>query len=63
MTGALLRSSSPGVGANVLAGPNSAGDGYCIQDTENNNTFSYTGGNGGSGSVGPGACASTYTVS
>ncbi|MBV8258615.1 MAG: type II secretion system protein [Actinobacteria bacterium] len=64
LTGAILRTQSPGVGAHVLAGPNAAGDGYCIQDTENNHTYFYTGGNGGAGSVAQGACAAgTYTVS
>src|ERR1700726_1605207 len=41
MTGGVLRTQSPGVGVNVKAGPNAAGDGYCIQDTESNNTFFY----------------------
>ncbi len=67
MTGDELRTEAPGVGANVEAGPNAAGDGYCIQDTESNNTFFYTGGNGGSGTVtqasGGTACPSSYTIS
>jgi len=62
MTGALLRTSSPGVAPNVKAGPNAAGDGYCIQDRENNNTFFYTGGAGGAGTVAQGTCPAAYTI-
>jgi type IV pilus assembly protein PilA len=62
MTGAVLRTNSPGVGVNVLAGPNATNDGYCIQDTESNHTFSYQGGAGGTGVVAQIACPAGYTV-
>jgi prepilin-type N-terminal cleavage/methylation domain-containing protein len=63
MTGTALRTLVPGVAPNVKAGPNAAGDGYCIQDAENNGTFFYEGGNGGNATVGPGPCPAGYTVS
>jgi type IV pilus assembly protein PilA len=39
-----LQGQAPGVGKNVLAGSLNGGKGYCIQDTESNNTFYYIGG-------------------
>ena len=58
-----LQTEAPGVSPNVLAGPNGAGDGYCIQDTEGTKVWSYTGGTGGTSVIAAGACAGgTYTV-
>src|SRR5436305_10740693 len=34
LTKAKLNTEAPGISPNVLAGPNAANDGYCIQDTE-----------------------------
>ena len=62
ITGAELRAVAPGVGANVLAAANAAGDGYCLQDTEDGNTYSYSGGTGGTATVTKAACAAaTYS--
>jgi type IV pilus assembly protein PilA len=63
VTGALLRTNSPGVSPNVKAGPNAAGTGYCIQDTEGAQTYYYTGGTGGTSTITSGSCAVAYTVS
>jgi type IV pilus assembly protein PilA len=64
LTGAKLRTEAPGVGPSVKAGPNAAGDGYCIIDTESNHTFYYTGGNGGTATITQDtACPAGYTVS
>jgi type IV pilus assembly protein PilA len=60
VNGASLRSSAPGVSPNVLAGPNAAGTGYCIQDTEGAQTWSYSGGAGGTSVITSGACAAAY---
>ncbi|HVW88748.1 MAG TPA: prepilin-type N-terminal cleavage/methylation domain-containing protein [Gaiellaceae bacterium] len=68
LTGAELRTTAPGVGPKVEAGPNSAGDGYCIQDDEvtgdtaGTHAFYYEGGTGGTSTVSPGFCPSGYTV-
>jgi type IV pilus assembly protein PilA len=56
---------APGIGTNVKAGANAAGDGYCIQDTEDGGVHYaiYTGGAGGSSTISYGttACvAATY---
>src|SRR5919204_63463 len=44
---------APGIGTNVKAGANAAGDGYCIQDTEDSGVHYaiYTGGAGGSSTI------------
>ena len=63
ISGAALRlpTNAPGVSPNVKAGPNAAGDGYCIQDTEGTKVWSYTGGTGGTSVIAAGACvAGTY---
>ena len=62
MTGALLRTEAPGVSTSVKAGPNAAGDGYCVQAVQGGSTYYYTGGNGGSASITSGACPAGYTV-
>ena len=62
MTGALLRTEAPGVSTGVTAGPNTAGDGYCIQASSSGSTYYYTGGNGGTATITSGACPSGYTV-
>jgi type IV pilus assembly protein PilA len=62
ITGDQLRTESPGVAANAQVAANVGGTGYCIQDTENNNTFYYSGGVGGTGVVQQGTCdGTTYT--
>ena len=56
---------APGIGVHVLAGPNAAKDGYCIQDTEDAtvaNTYSYQGGTGGTATIANVACPAGYTV-
>jgi type IV pilus assembly protein PilA len=63
MTGAQLRTQAPGVGIHVLAGTNAGNASYCLQDTESNNTFYYTGGAGGNGTVAAGSCPAAYTIS
>ena len=63
LTLAKLQSEAPGISPNVLAGPNAAGTGYCIQDTEGaGHVFNYQGGTGGSATIASGACAAAYTV-
>ena len=57
-----LNVEAPGISPNVLAGPNAAKDGYCIQDTEGTKIWNYTGGNGGASTIASGACAAAYTV-
>jgi type IV pilus assembly protein PilA len=60
---------APGIGTNVKAGANAAGDGYCIQDSEDggSNYAVYTGGAGGTSTISygtTGCAAATYpTVS
>lgn len=63
LTFAKLNGEAPGIAPHVTAGPNAAGDGYCIQDTEavGHSAF-YTGGTGGSSVVGLGTCPATYTL-
>jgi type IV pilus assembly protein PilA len=62
ITGDEIRAEAPGVAPNVLVAANGAGDGYCVQDTESNQTYFYTGGTGGAGTVAQGVCDSaTYT--
>ena len=63
VTGATLRASAPGISNSVKAGPNAAGDGYCIQATDGSSTFYYEGGNGGTATITSGSCPNTYTVS
>ena len=63
VTGASLRTAAPGVSPNVKAGPNAAGTGYCIQDTEGAQTWSYSGGSGGTSVIAVGACAAGYGAS
>jgi len=49
LNGANLRVEAPGVGANVLATPLNTNKGYCIEDTENNQSYFYIGGDPGAG--------------
>jgi type IV pilus assembly protein PilA len=49
LSGANLRLEAPGVGTNVLAVALNSAKGYCIEDTENNNTYFYIGGDPGTG--------------
>ena len=62
MTGALLRSEAPGVSTSVTAGPNAAGDGYCVQAVQGSSTYYYSGGAGGGATITSGACPAGYTV-
>jgi type IV pilus assembly protein PilA len=62
MTRAKLVIEAPGIAPNVTAGPNAANNGYCIQDTEGGQTYSYAGGTGGASQVILGACAAGYTL-
>ena len=62
LTGAQLRTVAPGVSPQVKAGANGAGTGYCIQDTEGAQVWSYTGGAGGTSVIAVGACAGSYGV-
>ena len=63
LSNATLKAVAPGISPNVLAGANAAGTGYCIQDTEGSQVYSYTGGTGGTSTIGSGACAASYGVS
>ena len=63
LTGAALRTAAPGVSPNVKAGPNATKDGYCIQDTEGAQTWSYSGGAGGTSVITQAACDAAYGVS
>lgn len=66
ISGATLRSATPGIGAHVKAVAVNSSKGYCIEDSENNgtNTYYYVGGNPGSAlqsgysasSIQPGTC-------
>jgi type IV pilus assembly protein PilA len=62
---ATIAAVEPGIGPHVLAGPNAAKDGYCIEDSEDGGTtyYSYTGGNGGTATIALGACAASFGVS
>jgi type IV pilus assembly protein PilA len=61
--GGTLRIEAPGIAATVKAGPTSAGDGYCIEDTEGVETWSYSGGTGGTAVITKAACnTTTYTM-
>ena len=60
ISGAKLRTLVPGVGPNVKAGANATKDGYCIQDTEGSDTWSYTGGAGGTSTMTHAACAAGF---
>ena len=63
MTGNLVRGEAPGVDPNLTAGPNSAGTGYCIQDTASGATYYYSGGLGGTATITTGTCnTTTYTM-
>ncbi|HEY5294059.1 MAG TPA: prepilin-type N-terminal cleavage/methylation domain-containing protein [Gaiellaceae bacterium] len=58
---ATMNGVSPGISPNVTAGPNSAGTGYCLQDTEVGSTTSYfyEGGAGGTAKITAGTCPTT----
>jgi prepilin-type N-terminal cleavage/methylation domain-containing protein len=67
VTGNNLRTTAPGIGAHVMAGPNATNDGYCIQDDEatsdtaNTHSFYYEGGTGGTATITQGICpTATY---
>ncbi len=55
ITGATLRTSTPGIGANVMAVAVSSNAGYCVEDNEGNGAWHYVGGTPPSGLVGPAA--------
>jgi type IV pilus assembly protein PilA len=55
ITGATLRTSTPGIGANVMAVSVSSDAGYCVEDNEGNGAWHYVGGTPPSGLVGPAA--------
>ena len=64
ITGAKVRLQAPGVDPAVLAGPNAAGTGYCVQDTASGSTYFYSGGLGGTATITSGACdGAIYTMS
>ena len=66
LSSANLKVEAPGIGKNVLAGPNAAGDAYCIEDTEDTtvaNEYNYQGGNAGPATIQQGACPGGYTMS
>jgi type IV pilus assembly protein PilA len=67
LTNAALAAVAPGIApaSKLKAGPNAAGTGYCIQDTEDGTNFAwYTGGAGGTSTINVDTtgCANTYTV-
>ena len=70
LNNAALKVVAPGISPNVLAAANTAGDGYCLADSEDggNNYSWYTSGNGGTSVVSYGtkaametACKAAYT--
>lgn len=67
LSSAALSAEAPGIGKNVLAGPNATNDGYCIEDTEDAtvaNTWSYQGGVGATpAQIQNVACPAGYTLS
>ena len=46
ISGATLRTNSPGIGANVKAVSLNTNAGYCVEDNEGNGAFDYIGGSG-----------------
>jgi type IV pilus assembly protein PilA len=65
LSSAKLKIEAPGIGKNVLAGPNAANTGYCIEDTEDTtvaNEYHYEGGTGGAATILQGACPAGYTL-
>jgi type IV pilus assembly protein PilA len=67
LSNAALAAVAPGIApvANLTAGPNSAGDGYCIQDSQDGTNFAwYTGGAGGTSTItyDTTGCPSGYTL-
>ena len=65
LSSAMLKLEAPGIGKNVLAGPNATNDAYCIEDTEDGsvaNTWSYEGGNGGPATIQNIPCPAGYTL-
>jgi prepilin-type N-terminal cleavage/methylation domain-containing protein len=66
LTSTMLAGEAPGIGQHVQAGPNAAGDGYCIEDTEDGtvpNTWSYQGGSAATpAQIVNAACPNTYTL-
>jgi type IV pilus assembly protein PilA len=60
VTGAALRAATPGISPNVLAITLNTGAGYCIQDTEGAEVWSYVGGDPGT-SIKSGVTGSTIT--
>ena len=59
---ATLQTEAPGIAGTVTAGPNASADGYCLQDTQGTDTWSYAGGVGGAGKIVNNACAAGYTL-
>ena len=55
ISGATLRTSTPGIGANVKAVALSANAGYCLEDNEGNGAWHYVGGTPPAGLVGASA--------
>ncbi len=55
ISGATLRSSTPGIGASVAAVAVSSNAGYCVEDNEGNGAYHYVGGTPPAGLVGPSA--------
>ncbi len=52
LSGAALQVEAPGIPSTVKAGPNAAGNGYCVQDLEPDGSEAYyTGGIGGTSAV------------
>ena len=62
---AALKGEAPGISNNVLAGPGTTDQVYCIQDTEDGGTtyYHYEGGTAGPATIALGACPAGYTVS
>jgi type IV pilus assembly protein PilA len=52
MTGATLRTNTPGIGANVKAVAVNTNAGYCVEDNEGNGAWHYVGGSPPAGTVG-----------
>lgn len=63
ISGTKLRTVSPGISADVQAGPALGGSAFCVQATDGGITYAYPGGAGGSNVLDNAICNSAYGVS
>jgi type IV pilus assembly protein PilA len=62
LTGAQLKTISPGLSADLQAGSALAGAAFCVQATDGGITYAYPGGAGGSNQLANAICNSAYNV-